>query len=113
MKRYLWVLVVGFIVATGSLAGAQGTDVKDLLRTGEAQLQSGDYQDARDTAQAILKTDPKNGPALLLLGRAQTFLREYKAAEKSLLEAEALGVKSRAALGAAQYHAGSTNARNP
>lgn len=84
--------------ATQPVAAAETTAA--ALARGIAQLDSGEYRDARATANTILERDPNHALAYVLRGRAETQLEDTKAALKSLRKAEELGEKVDAEIGA-------------
>lgn len=84
--------------ATQPVAAAETTAA--VLARGIAQLDSGEYRNAKATANQIIENDPANARAYVLRGRAETQLEDASAALKSLRKAQDLGEKVDAELGA-------------
>jgi tetratricopeptide (TPR) repeat protein len=123
MAGFLVVGMTGFVWPASSLAQEKPKnvikaqekteDLAELLRRADAELQSGAYERARDTARRAVKADPKSAEAQLLLGRAYTFLEDYDRALRAIERAEKNGARVALERGVAQYRAGQiTAARN-
>jgi tetratricopeptide (TPR) repeat protein len=107
MKRWVLSLVLGYSLSGWTAtAFAQTENLQQTLRRGEAELDSGQYEDAKATLKGVLAKEPKNTTALVLLGRTHTLLGEYQDALKALGEAEAAGADVKGDLGAVYYHSG-------
>lgn len=87
--------------ATAPTASAEPVESVDAkLARGIAQLDSGEFRDAKATANEVIELDPKNGRAYVLRGRVETQLEDTQAALASLRKAEELGEKVDAEVGA-------------
>lgn len=84
--------------ATQPAATVESTDAK--FARGIAELESGEYRDAKATADEIIEADPAHARAYVLRGRAETQLENTKAALASLRKAQELGEKVDAEIGA-------------
>lgn len=105
-----WINIAAFLLvvfANGTRAFAAD---EAALNEADALLQSGEYDAALAASEKLIKAEPANGRALVIMGRAQAFKDQYTDALATFERAEKTGEKVDVYVGATQYHAGDNDA---
>lgn len=91
-------------------AVAHAEDYSSMLLKGEAELQSGQYEDARKTLDDAIRASADNGRAWHLYGRAEMLLGNHDAALTAFDKAKEKGQKVSLDVGSVQYQKGDNRA---
>jgi Flp pilus assembly protein TadD len=87
-------------------AVAHADEYNTLLQRGEAELQSGQYDDAKKTLDGAIRESADNGRAWQLFGRAELLSGNFDGALQAFDKAKEKGVNVNLDVGTAQYQAG-------